>query len=97
MRQARRGGLVGKTSAHRLDAVALRIIPVNGSNWTTKRFQRVIPAAPTKTTSPGCSLNWSASANATGDFALRWYTAAGVFFMSSEPRITYTAEPLAND
>src|SRR5690606_25581030 len=40
-----------------LVAAALRMMPVNGSNWFTKRLQRVMPAAPTNTTSPGSSSN----------------------------------------
>src|SRR5687768_6466618 len=67
---------------------ALLMMAVNGSSWFTKRLQRVTPAAPTNTTSPGCRLNWLATAKADGDFASRWKTCEGVSCRSFEPRIT---------
>jgi hypothetical protein len=48
---------------------ALLSIEADGNSWLNTRFQRVTPAAPTNTTSPGFTLNWSPSANADGDRA----------------------------
>src|SRR5690606_26386157 len=78
-----------------LALAALLMMLVNGSSWFTKRLQRVTPAAPTNTTSPGSNWNWLATAKAAGDLASSWYTTEGCCCSAAAfaPRITYTALP----